>query len=111
MTQTYTDRIFHYLAYVLGQPMKCKDCGGNGYVMQEREYNGRKVRYYNDCKGCGGACMIPTPQVVNLDALTKDQNRPQFITAAKRFINEYPEGKNVEFNKDYSKIRKLLAWK
>lgn len=97
MTQTYTDRIFHYLAYVLGQPMKCKGCGGNGFIGKWRD----------NCKECKGACMIPTPNIVHLDALTKDQNRPQFITAVKRFIDEHPEGNNVEFNNDYTKIRKI----
>jgi len=107
MIQTYTDRIFHFLAYVLSQPKKCKDCSGLGYHVVEQKYNGKKVKYYNTCKGCEGACELPVEQWVHLDALTKDNNRPQFIVAVKRFIDDHPTGKDVEFNIDYTKIRRI----
>lgn len=109
MSQTYTDRIFVYLEHTLSQPVKCVGCGGNGYTPSEymNEHTQKKTIYYNTCKACKGACRIPTEQWVLLDALTPDKNRPKFIVVVKRYIDEHPNGKRVEFNKDYTKIRRI----
>ncbi len=59
-----------------------------------------KIFHYLETKLSGDG----TP--VNLDALVVDANRDKFIEAVKRFIDEHPNGKNVDFNSDYTKIRK-----
>lgn len=42
-----------------------------------------------------------------IENLTKAVNRPKFIEAVKLYIQSYAYGGGVEFNTDYTKIRKF----
>ena len=42
-----------------------------------------------------------------IEHLTKAVNRPKFIEAVKLYIQSYAYGGGVEFNTDYTKIRKF----
>ena len=42
-----------------------------------------------------------------IENITKAATRPQFIEAVKLYIQYYPYGGGVEFNTDYTKIRKF----
>lgn len=46
-------------------------------------------------------------QTFVIEKITKAANRPKFIEAVKLYIQYYPFGGGVEFNTDYTKIRKF----
>ncbi len=46
-------------------------------------------------------------QTFMIEKITKVETRPQFIEAVKLYIQYYPFGGGVEFNKDYTRIRKF----
>ena len=46
-------------------------------------------------------------QTFLIENITKVATRPQFIEAVKLYIQYYPYGGGVEFNTDYTKIRKF----
>ena len=46
-------------------------------------------------------------QTFMIDNITKMATRAQFIEAVKLYIQYYPFGGGVEFNKDYTRIRKF----
>ena len=46
-------------------------------------------------------------QTFVIENITKVETRPQFIEAVKLYIQYYPYGGGVEFNKDYTRIRKF----
>lgn len=46
-------------------------------------------------------------QTFVIENITKTATRAQFIEAVKLYIQYYPYGGGVEFNKDYTRIRKF----
>ena len=46
-------------------------------------------------------------QTFVIENITKTVNRPKFIEAVKLYIQSYAYGGGVEFNTDYTKIRKF----
>lgn len=46
-------------------------------------------------------------QTFVIENITKEATRPQFIEAVKLYIQYYPYGGGVEFNTDFTKIRKF----
>ena len=46
-------------------------------------------------------------QTFMIDNITKVATRAQFVEAVKLYIQYYPFGGGVEFNKDYTRIRKF----
>jgi len=46
-------------------------------------------------------------QTFMIENITKVATRDQFIEAVKLYIQYYPYGGGVEFNKDYTRIRKF----
>ncbi len=50
---------------------------------------------------------ITSDQSYLIENLTKPETRPQFIEAVKLYIRSYYFGGGIEFNTDYTKIRRI----